>query len=33
MILLGVVFLGERLTRIQATGAALAISGVLLVSI
>jgi drug/metabolite transporter (DMT)-like permease len=33
MILLGVVFLGEWLTRLQATGAALAITGVLLVSI
>jgi drug/metabolite transporter (DMT)-like permease len=33
MILLGVVFLGERLTRIQSIGAALAIAGVLLVSI
>lgn len=31
--LLGVVFLGERLTRVQATGATLAIAGVLLVSI
>jgi len=33
MILLGVVFLGEWLTRLQATGAALAITGVLLVSV
>ncbi len=33
MVLLGVVFLGERLTRVQATGATLAIAGVLLVSI
>ncbi len=31
--LLGVVFLGERLTRVQATGATLAMAGVLLVSI
>jgi drug/metabolite transporter (DMT)-like permease len=31
--LLGVVFLGERLTRAQATGATLAMAGVLLVSI
>jgi drug/metabolite transporter (DMT)-like permease len=31
--LLGVVFLGERLTRVQATGATLAMVGVLLVSI
>ncbi len=31
--LLGVVFLGERLTRVQATGATLAMTGVLLVSI
>jgi len=30
--LLGVVFLGERLTRVQATGATLAMAGVLLVS-
>ena len=33
MVLLGVVFLGERLTRLQATGATLAITGVLLVSV
>ena len=33
MVLLGVVFLGERLTRIQASGASLAIAGVLLVSV
>ena len=33
MVLLGVVFLGERLTRIQATGATLAITGVMLVSV
>lgn len=32
MVLLGVVFLGERLTRLQAAGATLAITGVLLVS-
>ena len=31
--LLGVVFLGERLTRLQATGATLAMAGVVLVSI
>jgi drug/metabolite transporter (DMT)-like permease len=31
--LLGVVFLGERLTRAQATGATLAMAGVLLVSV
>jgi drug/metabolite transporter (DMT)-like permease len=31
--LLGVVFLGERLTRVQATGATLAMAGVMLVSI
>ncbi|MBW3633689.1 MAG: EamA family transporter, partial [Chloroflexi bacterium] len=31
--LLGVVFLGERLTRVQATGATLAMAGVLLVSV
>jgi drug/metabolite transporter (DMT)-like permease len=31
--LLGVIFLGERLTRVQATGATLAMVGVLLVSI
>ena len=33
MILLGVIFLGERLTRIQSIGATLAIAGVLLVSV
>ena len=33
MVLLGVVFLGERLTPIQATGATLAIVGVLLVGV
>lgn len=33
MVLLGVVFLGERLTRLQAAGATLAITGVLLVSV
>jgi drug/metabolite transporter (DMT)-like permease len=32
MVLLGVAFLGERLTRLQTAGAALAIAGVLLVS-
>ena len=32
-VLLGVVFLGERLTRVQATGATLAMIGVMLVSI
>jgi drug/metabolite transporter (DMT)-like permease len=31
--LLGVVFLGERLTRVQATGATLAMAGVVLVSV
>ena len=31
--LLGVVILGERLTRVQATGATLAMAGVMLVSI
>jgi drug/metabolite transporter (DMT)-like permease len=31
--LLGVVFLGERLTRLQATGATLAMAGVMLVSV
>jgi drug/metabolite transporter (DMT)-like permease len=33
MVLLGGLFLGERLTRIQATGASLAIAGVLLVGV
>jgi drug/metabolite transporter (DMT)-like permease len=33
MVLLGVALLGERLTRLQATGAALAITGVMLVSV
>ncbi len=33
MVLLGVVFLGERLTRVQASGATLAMAGVMLVSI
>lgn len=33
MVLLGVVFLGERLTRLQTAGAALAIAGVMLVSV
>jgi drug/metabolite transporter (DMT)-like permease len=33
MVLLGVLLLGERLTRMQATGAALAITGIMLVSV
>ena len=33
VMLIGVLVLGERLTRVQSTGAALAIAGVLLVSV